>query len=208
MPTASQAPQTTDAEAWLSKIYEIAWQQYSHEDNLGQIRNSVFMAANAALVTVLAAVSPLLAALTPITLSGHKVYIGLAILGTLAVLAGILSIGITSHWRSATEAGRAYVSLRHATARAVEEHVNLPFITLAQTEHQWKLFSMSSTPGDFIPFPALPAMADVKVKKRPNVSGWESILGTARIISAIGYIMCASGSLLLIAVFLLAEFGK
>ncbi|MET9886227.1 hypothetical protein ABZZ20_24450 [Streptomyces sp. NPDC006430] len=204
MTTHGRPQQAADSQAWLSQMYAIAWQQYMHEDSLGQMRNSVFLAANAALVAVLAAVSPSLADMDPIVMRGRKFYIGLAILGLLAIVIGVFSIGIASHWGSAIKAGRAYVNLRHAVARAIEEHVNVPPIALAQVEHRWREFSMSTATGEFVPFPDIFSMSDVRVRRRPKVSGWESILRTAKIVSAMGYVMCVSGTCLLIGVYILA----
>jgi hypothetical protein len=175
-------------------MYSLAWSQYIHEDDMGQKRDSVFSAINAALIAALAVISPWLWRAGPVHIFHREIHLGLTILGLLTVGLGALSIQLNSHWRSVTRAGKAYLNLRWAVARAIEVYLNLRPIGLAEVENRWQAYSSDANAEDsFNPYPDLFGEQGLSLGPRPRVSGWNSVLHIAKILMLIWWIILTLG---------------
>jgi hypothetical protein len=184
-----------ESDEWLQEMYSLAWAQYTHEDDMGQKRDTVFVTINAALIAALAAVSPWLWRAGPVHIFHREVHLGLTVLGLLTTFFGVLAIQIDSHWRSVTKAGNAYLNLRWSIARAIEAYLNLRPIGLADAENRWQAYSKSneSADGSFNPYPDLFGLEGLSLAPRPRVSGWSSVLHIAKVLIIMWWIILASG---------------
>ncbi|MGW2638600.1 hypothetical protein [Streptomyces sp. NPDC001348] len=192
--SAPSASEAAEPDEWLQKMYEIAWSQYTHEDDMGQKRDSIFAAINAALIAALAVISPWLWRAGPVHMFQRQIHLGLTLLGLLTVCLGALSIQLNSHWRSITRAGNAYLKLRWAVARAIEVYLKLRPIGLADMENQWKVYSSRENAEDsFNPYPDLFEEKGLSLAPRPQVSGWSSVLHIAKILMIMWWIILTLG---------------
>lgn len=124
----------------LSTLYNEAWNQYRHEDNLGLKRTQVFTAVQAGLIAVLALITKPLIALPTMAVNSHVLHIGLIVLGSFMVIIGLLSCFLAFVWRSVTNSGRCYLNLRWFPIYAIEKVAKLDDIDIAGLEDRWRKF--------------------------------------------------------------------
>jgi hypothetical protein len=163
---------------WLRKLYEEAWKQYSHEDNLGQTRTNFFIGLQAALLGILAAASKPLYEIGPTAMFGWRVHLGLIFIGLFMGLIGLFCYFVSARWAQATEAGKRYVSLRWVTAQAIEKQVAVGRkYGLATVEGRWR---ESSDADGFRPFADDEQLRHLSVPARVPSGGWQSMLQVIR----------------------------
>ena len=144
---------------WMLKLYEEAWRQYNHEDNLVQTRTKIFLLIQGLAASVLVAVTPLFAPWTePMAWIG-ELRIGLIILGAVLFLTWLVLRRLLGLLDKATMAEQQYVNLRWATIRAIEESLkDVCGANLGIEEARWRKASSKATADrkhkdDFAPFP-------------------------------------------------------
>lgn len=128
----------------LRTLYEEAWKQYSHEDNLFQSRNTIFLSLQTALIAILTGVSASLISLIssqPIAIRSLRVQIGFGALGLLVIVFAVFGFLLTQVWERLTHAARAYLSLRLSTARIIELQLGLDELGLVGIENRWSDWS-------------------------------------------------------------------
>lgn len=76
---------SNESEGWLRTLYAEAWKQYSHEDNLSQSRNNLFLGVQAAMIAILAGISGSLIGMEPIEIGSHQLWVGFGVLGIFTV---------------------------------------------------------------------------------------------------------------------------
>ncbi|MCX6030543.1 MAG: hypothetical protein NT169_14750 [Chloroflexi bacterium] len=139
--TATTAPLSlTDAERqeWLRAMYEAAWAEYSHEDNLNLQRYAALLTFQGLAVAFLAAIFGPLFQMSSISI-GHYVFNpGMVLLGLIAITVAIIELILASLLLAVAKAGPAYVRLRLLTARAIEIEAGIHKIGLAEIELRWK----------------------------------------------------------------------
>jgi hypothetical protein len=159
---------------WLRKLYEEAWKQYCHEDNLGQLRTNFFMGVQAALVAVLTAASKPLYEIGMAEPFGWRMHLGLAFIGIFMSLIGGFCFFVSVRWREVTEAGKQYVLLRWATARAIEQKMPIDVnLGLATIEDRWRHYEGHE------PFPLFrddKTLVHVELAPPEIKGGWLSML--------------------------------
>jgi len=181
---------------WLQTMYEAAWNQYSHEDNLAQERTNLFITAHGALLAILAfATNPLLEA-KPVQLGNVQVPIGLSVLGLLAIIIGVSTFILGSIWKAVTKAGESYIQLRRKSLVAIERYAGLEAVHLAQVEEAWRNFSEINRNATYNLFPEERALQDLTLKAYPGVGGWQAPLRAISIIQAIDILVFLAGIIL------------
>lgn len=131
---------------WILQLYEEAWRQYVHEDNLVQTRTKLFLIFHGVVLTVMLGMSPFLAKWTTVFF-GKKIWIGLILLGLLLYAASRLSRILSDYWRKATKAGMQYVNLRWSTILAIEKMMEKKIdseVSLAIEEDKWRKASKNA----------------------------------------------------------------
>src|SRR5881409_2069636 len=114
------------ASDWLRKLYEEAWKQYSHEDNLAQSRTNFYATVHAALFALLAAVIRRLYDVGGATIFSYHVHLGLVFVGVVMIGVASLSLCLLHNWKDVMVAGRQYLDLRLATVLAIEALAQIP----------------------------------------------------------------------------------
>jgi hypothetical protein len=183
---------------WLQILYQEAWKQYSHEDNISQSRNNLFMGIQAALVTILVGVTPFLIGMTPIAVGNKEIPIGIPVLGFILILFSFFATRLTLYWKGVTKAGNAYLNLRWITIRAIEHRVGLSGINLAEIEHKWRQFIRVNPDKNYHPFVESEDLNEHYVAPRGEVGGWDSILRVIDLVKAIWRFLGVMGILLIV----------
>lgn len=166
-------------EGWLRALYAECWKQYSHEDTLGQSRNTVFLGVQAALVAILTALTPVFLDLSPTRMGSRRLATGPAALGVAMIVVGLFGLRLTTLWRAATRAGRLYVHLRRITLVALERVAGLGEIAPAEVEERWRKWSAERTENTerFHPFHDA-RLQDLSIERYDPPGGWESLRRT------------------------------
>jgi len=186
-----------DKNEWLRTIYIEAWKQYSHEDNISQSRNNLFLAVQAALIAILTGISSVLIDLKAFKTEPDNFWKGIAILGLVSLIFGIFARLLTLVWKKVTEAGRAFLNLRWVTARAIEEKADIN--GLAVTEDKWYRYSKNNPDAEYYhPFLDSETLKDYKIPTKKRVGGWGSILRVINIVNGLWYFIIAVGALLIL----------
>ncbi|KOF07232.1 hypothetical protein AC739_19545, partial [Planococcus glaciei] len=85
---------------WLRTLYSEAWKQYSHEDNISQKRNNLFLAVQAALIATLTGASGILLKLKALKVGSYELWIGHLALGFILIVFWYFANRLTSFWES------------------------------------------------------------------------------------------------------------
>jgi len=182
---------------WLRLLYSEAWKQYIHEDAQGQTRMNIFLTVQAALIAILAAISKPLLDMPPKQVGSHQVYIGVGILGLVAVIIGFFSLVLGARWKSVTEAGRLYLNLRWIPIAAIEKSAQLNDINLAGLENAWRKHSKENSGTDFHPYATIAELSEFRLRPLPNIRGWSAISGTITSIQILFLLIMIGGFFLL-----------
>lgn len=193
----------SEYQEWLRTLYEQAWQQYDHEDNLYQSRNTLFLGLQAALIGILTSVSASLISIEPLTIRSFIVPIGLAVLGFLATVFAILGLFLTQAWESITHAARAYLSLRLSTARIIELQSGMDKLGLVGIENRWSTWSRENQ-EQISRNPALwyqSGFVDTtgkqyEIRPRPRSGGFDVHLRIVKLVKVVWYFFGFIGLLL------------
>jgi len=173
---------SNESEEWLRTLYAEAWKQYSHEDNLSQSRNNLFLGVQAAMIAILAGISGSLIGMEPIGIGSHQLWVGFGVLGIFTVTFAVFAGRLAAYWEGVTKSGQAYLNLRWIAIRAIEERVGLHSINLAGMEHDWREFSKSNPGKEYCPFADSESLRQHTVLPLGKVSGWSSIQKVIRIV--------------------------
>ncbi len=184
-------------EEWLKIMYIEAWKQYSHEDDLGQSRMTLFLAVHAALIAIVGAVAKPLADIEPLIINSHEFHIGLCILGVLAFLTGLFSLVLSGYWKVLTQAGRRYLNLRWIPIAVIEKVVGLDRINIANLEHEWREFSRNNPGCVFYPYPDIEELKHLLLDPLPKIRSWSSMEKTITLIQVLDVFLAIVGILLL-----------
>lgn len=173
---------------WLRTLYIEAWKQYSHEDNISQSRNNLFLAVQAALIAILTGISGVLIRMEPINISSYKINLGIGILGFIIVFFAFFVHRILLHWRSVTKAGQAFLNLRWVTARAIEQEADID--GLATIEEGWYKYSKSNPDSEYhTPFPEYESLRKIQIPTKKKIGGWLSILKVIKVVEQIWFFL-------------------
>ena len=192
----SETESSSNKDLWRDKLYDEAWRQYVHEDNLIQSRSNVFFGILAALFAVLAAVSAPIVGIGNLTLDNFTFNLGLTLFGCLATLIGAFSFLISANWKAATEAGREYVNLRWVSAAAIERLADVESIGIATLEKKWR--DNESQGFKYYPFKDNERLLDLYIPSFSGSRGYASTIAVIRICRVLSGILIVAG--LLIAV--------
>jgi len=162
---------------------------------LGQQRNSFFVVIETALLASLGAVAAA-------ALKGDQPGPSLLVMGLVAVVFSIFARQLLSNWREVNVAGRAYRTLRLATARMVEKRIRLSALSLAKVELD---LSMRMVAGraeankktqmpPFRPYPH--TVPELSINPLPAIGGWASTEGLIRTLEVL-WLLIGVGSVLL-----------
>lgn len=121
---------------WLKLIYEEAWRQYIHEDEMAEQRDSKYLTV---LSIIFSAIGVIAAWLIP---SFHDMdfsvvkncYYILTMLVIVFVALVIIFI-FALHWRRVTETGQEYTKIRFDVAKEIEKKINID-ITIGRDEEE------------------------------------------------------------------------
>ena len=190
---------SNESEDWLRTLYVEAWKQYSHEDNLSQSRNNLFLGVQAAMIAILTGISGLLIRMEPIEIGSHRLWVGFGALGIITVTFAVFASRLAAYWKGVTKSGRAYMNLRWIAIRAIEERVGLHSINLAGMEHNWRDFSKSNPGKEYRPFTDSESLKQYAVPPLEKVRAWSSILAVIKIVEVLWYFLLGIGVILIVA---------
>ncbi len=195
-------PEPVNNQESLHAFYAEAWRQYSHEDNIYQSRNTLYLGVQAALLAIITGVTPALIGLEPLTFGSYKVAIGIMLFGITAIAFSILGISLTYNWEGLTHASRAFLSLRFSTAKIIENQLGMENIGLAGIENQWADWSRENQEqiikNDAYWFPSgftERTGKQIEIRPRPKLGGFDAHLGVIKLIRSAWYIIGAAGIL-------------
>jgi hypothetical protein len=183
----STESQPTPSDDWKQLAYEMAWAQYSHEDDLAQTRTNVSLTIQAAILALLAGLAAPVLEIGERPLLGLKTNLGLGIYSLLAIIAAVLALRLVRIWSGFAAAGEQYMNLRLQAAFAIEQNVGLSKLGPASREHMWKKQRLTDE---------LPAV-ELPLTSGQPMGGWESLLATTKALRALwlAVLLSASGSL-------------
>lgn len=193
---------SNESEGWLQTLYTEAWEQYSHEDNLSQSRNNLFLGVQAAMIAILAGISGLLIGMAPIVIGSHQLWVGFGVLGVIMFTFAVFAGHLATHWEEVTKSGRSYLHLRWIAIRAIEERVGLHSINLAGMEHNWREFSESNPGKEYCPFSDSESLRQHTVPPLGEVSGWSSIREVIKIVKRLWFFLRGIGIMLIVCTIL------
>ena len=124
---------------WLQVVYEEAWRQYNHEDNIAEQRDSKYLTILSLIFTAAGIVlSMLLSFLVEAESIGRKELV--YTIGTLIIicLLLLLIIRFSVHWRRVTNAGKNYTRIRLNAARDIEQLEAFPVLLASDEEDRLK----------------------------------------------------------------------
>ncbi|MBE7554879.1 MAG: hypothetical protein HS126_27835 [Anaerolineales bacterium] len=186
------------SEDWLKIIYSEAWNQYTHEDNLGQSRTNFFLGIQAALIAILTAVSGPIVQIGSIQVGIYEIKFGLLLLGVLALIIGFFSLVIVKNWRAVTKAGQQYLNLRWISIAAIENLAKIERFGLAVLENEWRTFSRQNPGEDYQPFKDIPELEYLRLTSLQKTRSWASMLNVILLLEVIHYFIIVCGVTIII----------
>lgn len=189
-------------EDWLKVIYAEAWNQYTHEDNLGQSRTNFFLGIQAALVAIFTALSGSLVQIGSYPIGGYKFNLGFVLLGVAALVIGGFSLISAKHWQAVTKAGRQYLNLRWIPLAVIEKLAQIDQIGLAGIEDRWRTFSQQNPGIDYYPFKNIQELEDFRLSSLQKTRGWDSMLKVILFLQVIYYFIIGLGVIFIVIAFL------
>lgn len=166
----------------LLKLYEEAWKQYVHEDNIGQSRTYFFLGIQAGLLALIGGIFKPILEIGTKCIFGLSINVGYLVIGTVIALSGWLLFCISGKWKKVTSGGQSYIALRWATARAIEVKLGVDDKTsLAGLEQLWKDYEIdpgkkNGTEQSYSPFSNDDQLKKVKIPRRIPGAGWDSMM--------------------------------
>ncbi|MBM3324615.1 MAG: hypothetical protein FJY66_03005 [Calditrichaeota bacterium] len=178
-------------EDWLKVLYEEAWRQYVHEDNLSLRRNALFLSIQTAFFAIVTAVAGWV--IERSDSSGSH----LVLLAAVMLMFALLGIVVNFAWQGATERGRAYTWFRHICAHRLEWEAGVGDLGLAQREHLWRREKQHEN-QEYEPFPDHEFLRARKVPKIGKMGHWDSTFRISSILITLWVIIGIIGLVLLI----------
>ena len=169
---------------WLKVIYTEAWNQYAHEDNLGQSRFNFFLGIQTAFVALLAALFTALLGFESMDLK-----IAFISLAGIAALFGIFSCLFGAYWKEVTKAGQQYLNLRWIPIAVIEKLAQIEQIGIAGVEAEWRTFSKQNPGVDYYPFKDYKELENIYLSSRQKVGGWDLMIKVIRWFQFIYFIL-------------------
>lgn len=179
---------------WLKVLYEEAWRQYVHEDNLSLRRNTLFLSIQTAFFAITAAAAGWAVEKSG---SGHSDHL-LLLLGVVLLMFAVLGLVANLAWRRATERGRAYTWFRHICAHRLEWEAGVGEFGLAHLEHLWRREKRHET-EEYQPFPDHEVLRRRKVPKIGKMGHWDSTFCINKMLMILWGTIGAIGLVLLVA---------
>jgi hypothetical protein len=122
---------------WLKTLYSETVYLYIHEDNLAQPRGAIFVSIFAAVLTTLVVISP--NAINSYCLEGTSLNLHVPVGGIILGLAWVFVVFILrqliDHFEKTSLAAKAYVNMRGANLRILEDIIGAGFFGPAQFEN-------------------------------------------------------------------------
>ncbi len=182
---------------WLRTIYAQAWSQYTHEDDLSQRRNNLYITIQAALMALLTGMSRSLLALAPADIGSYSFRLGWVILGSMFLTFSVFAILLGNYWRAVTKAGRGYLTVRWMIAHAVERTASVDGRGIAHLEDEWKRHSREKgTP--FTPFEQEGDLRRYEIEPAQQIRGWDSLLRVITVVQILWCLLFLAGAALLV----------
>lgn len=178
-------------DGWLKILYQEAWKQYCHEDNLGLARTSLFVTIHAVLLALVGGVAkPLIETAPHRFASGRDLQIGYAVLGVVMLAVGLFLFSLTFPWKSVIVAGRRYLNLRWIPIAVIEELVGVYQGSIALLENKWRTFSAANPGEPFFPYAEHEhkELGWLRLDPLPRTRGWgalESIITAIRFVDGL-----------------------
>ncbi|SRR5579862_3325451 len=184
---------------WLRLIYELAWTQYSHEDELRHNKNTLYITIQTALFALLPATVAFSLGSANKGLSEVAPYV----LGILFIGTAILGHIVNRYWENVVRSGRSWLYLRYATARAIEHQLGLSEFGLAGMEHRWDQYCKVNKPTSldercYFPFKEIPDLQDVGLYPKPPIGESHAALGIVRALNWIWLFVGAAGLVMIL----------
>lgn len=123
---------------WESMIYEEAWRQYDHEDNLMEARNARYLTLQTILFGVLGFIISLsIQFVVDKKLIGNELWIFLLVISVISLFFSLISLRFIKFWKLLNVAGEKWLKLRFNVIKAIEVK-NEREINIAIEEENWK----------------------------------------------------------------------
>ena len=112
---------------WLQLVYEEAWRQYNHEDNIAEQRDSKYLTILSLVFTAVGVlISILLSFLVEAQTIGNKQLMYAIGILTVICLLLVLILRFSVHWHGVTNAAKSYTAIRLQVAAEIEVQANFP----------------------------------------------------------------------------------
>lgn len=189
------------SEEWLRKAYELAWEQYAHEDELRHHKNTLYIGIQTALFAILPTSVIFLIGtrkheILGITIDTPTLVIGLLFMGT-----AIFGLLINGYWENVIRSGRAWMYLRYATARAIEHRVGLSDFGLAAMEHKWDVHCKTTKESrrhldkrTYYPFAHIEELKDFALYRKTPIGESHAALGIVRTLNIMWLLVICIGT--------------
>lgn len=121
---------------WLQLLYEEAWRQYVHEDEMAEQRDSKYLTIFSLIFSALGVIlTMLITSIVELDFSIIKncVYF-LGIQGVVFIILVIILL-LTIHWKQVTEAGQEFTKIRFDVAKEIEQKIDID-ISIAKNEEE------------------------------------------------------------------------
>jgi energy-coupling factor transporter transmembrane protein EcfT len=184
-------------EEWLKIIYTEAWNQYAHEDDLGQGRMNIFLIVHTTFFAIISIVAEPLLNNSYTEINGKQYYFGIGSLGLIMIFIGIFTFILAKYWKSANTAGGRYLHTRWLAIASIEIMMDLDEINLANLESNWKKHNQEFPSEKYYPFPNNEKLKEFYLDPLPKISGWSSMEKTIALIQGIDVFILIIGFLLL-----------
>lgn len=131
---------------WLKLVYEQAWEQYTHEDEMAEQRDTKYLTILSIFITAIGVLVSML--VTHIVDKGtifqsSKSYV-LSMLAMIAVVTGLI-LRFIDNWKRVTAAAERYINMRLKTIREIEAKVGFQIRLAEEEENKKEADGFSST---------------------------------------------------------------
>lgn len=183
-----------DRDKYLLEVWQEAWRQYSHEDNLWQQRDRFYIGIETALLTGFAFVNWWYLRLD-FTAAAGSVFPSWLIYGLFVILLTSGGFAIAYVWKKGTEASRVMAHLRWLTALRIERDWSLEDRGLAFLEWKRRRHSEDNqtAKSNYVPYPDDELLCKEKVYPLQGIRGYGAtlkLIGWIQLTWAAGLVIC------------------
>jgi hypothetical protein len=158
---------------WCRAVYGEAWKQYSHEDTLAVQRNNLFIIIQTALLAAIATTGSALLKWDVVRVGNKAFLLNYIVIGALMIVFSAFALQLLRNWKSVTLSGEAYVNLRWATCRRIEEASGVSEVSLASAEHELKK-AIAEGRDSYQPYPEVRSLTTYTLESLGTI-GWDSV---------------------------------